>query len=695
MSSSQGTGVAPLPSSSRPRASKGWGVAATTVALLTGAACGGSDDPRRPYLSPPSGQPGYSGGFDAGATGSPPTIEIRSPAADALLPITSAPDVRARIVAPGAILEPSSLRFELRADGAPSSAPAAAAGPLSGPLADSIFTGRLDLAGLAGGAYTFTVRAVTTTGAAATQAIALRVDAGPAITIVAPAADSHQKGSVVVSVVVDSAPFEPTMTPLEASIAGRPLTLGAAGSANSYQGTIDFRDFDPPLKGEQLLTVAAKNANGTRTVSTARFIVDEDGPTIDSTTPGPADVVGRVIELSAHIADDAGVVDSSVVALIGDQTTPAFRINLVPHGGGVYSAPFDTAQLTRCGLLNGGLPAPGTFCMVYPTVSFRAADSLGNETTLSYSFGIDNQPPLLDLNPPEIRVSRRKNAVQCSWAFDPLGDHRIPGNMPDDGCAVGQVFQLRTRAQDDVNGARFVQVAPLATIDPARIDVFILNDTSQPLTVDSDGDGVCDLINPTLQPTTRPPTSSREVLKVRLSAVPPNGAADFTPDPSLAAQGETRCEAGDDLDLPRVLCRATEPTIAISYGPRLPAIWSLDPIEPDGLRCFGNQFDAYANHIGGSSSRGAGSPAPGWACIAVQATDRVGNTGVSAPLRVWIDYDGVQACPAQGNGATSPPPNCTGRFNALAGTVDGTACTSRRYTQPAAGPELCLNGNCQ
>jgi len=257
---------------------------------------------------------------------------------------------------------------------------------------------------------------------------------------------------------------------------------------------------------------------------------------------------------------------------------------------------------------------------------------------------------------------------------------------------VGQVFQLRARAEDDVNGAKFLQVAPLATIDATRIDAYLLNDTTQPLTVDTDGDGVCDLINPKLVPTTSPPTNSRQVLKLRLGAVPPQGNADFTPDATLAS--ETRCSPGDDLELPPILCRAEEPTIAISYGPRLPAIWSVEPIEPDGLRCFGNQFDAFANHIGGSSSRGGGSPAPGWACIAVQATDKVGNTGVSAPLRVWIDYDGDAACPAQRHGTSTPPPDCTGRFNAQTATVDGTPCQSRRFTQPAAGPELCLNGNC-
>ena len=657
---------------------------------LAGAACESTQTPR-PYAPPSMG--GTSGtGFDAGVSTSAPTIVILSPLGGALWSVTSAPEVRTRITATTGFLDPPSLRFSLTMKDAPAGSPESSGGALSGPFLNSEFTGRVDLAGLAGGSYTLTFTAATTTGASASAEIAVNVDAGPSITIIAPADASHQKGSLVVSVVVDSAPFGPTMTPIDATLAGRPINLQPTGTPNSYQGTVDFRAYDPPLSGDQLLTVAAKNANGTRTVATAMFVVDNDGPTIDHTSPNPSDVVGRVIDVRAHVVDAAGVLDSSVIALIGDQTAPQFKLNLVARGGGIYGAPFDTAQLTRCGLLFGGLPKPGTYCNVYPTVSFRASDALGNETTLSFSFGIDNQPPLLDLDPPQVRIARRKQTLQCSWAFDPLGDTNIPGNMPDDDCAVGQVFQLRARAEDDVNGARYLQVAPLATIDPTRIDVYVLNDTSQPLTVDSDGDGICDLINPKLVPTTSPPTSSREVLKIRLGAVPPQGIADFTSDPSLAA--EPRCAPGDDVDLPPLLCRGEEPTIAISYGPKLPAIWSLEPIEPDGLRCFGNQFDAYANHIGGSSSRGGGVPAPGWACIAVQATDMVGNTGVSAPLRVWIDYDGNQACPAGSAGATTPPPDCTGRFNQQTGIVDGTRCTSRSYDQPAAGFEICMGGNC-
>ena len=646
-----------------------------------------------PYAPAPMDDGGARGStFETGSPGEAPTITLEAPSNGALWAATSAPDVRARITTSAGFIDPASLRFSLAKADAPAGTAAAATGLLTGPQANAEYTGRPDLAGLAGGTYTLTLSAATSTGASASAQVTVQIDAGPSVTVVTPAAGSHQKGSMVVSVVVDSSPFEPTMLPLEATLAGVPIDLPSTGTPNSYQGSVDFRGFDPPLRGDQLLAVTARNANGTRTLTTVMFVVDNDGPTIVPMSPLASDVVGRVIQVSANITDDAGVVDSSVIAVIGDAAGNAkFQLDLLPHGGGVYSAPFDTAQLTRCGLLSGGLPTAGTYCIVYPTISFRASDALGNETALAYSFGVDNQPPLLDLNPPEIRVSRRKQTLQCSWAFDPLGDHTIPGNMPDDNCAVGQVFQMRARAEDDVNGAGFLQVAPLATIDAARIDVYVLNDTSQPLTVDSDGDGVCDLINPKLVPTTNPPTTSREVLKIRLAPVPPQGAADFTPDPSLA--NEPRCDEGDDTSIPKLLCRPEEPTIAISYGPKLPAIWSLEPIEPDGLRCFGNQFDAYANHIGGTSA-GGGLPAPGWACVAVQATDKVGNTGVSAPLRVWINYSGAQVCPAQAGGATSPPPDCTGHYDQPSDTVNGTACRSRRFSQPSAGPELCLDGNC-
>jgi hypothetical protein len=671
-------------------------LAGLLIVCGTSAAACGAREATRDFAPTPTPTGGGSGTIgDAGASGVAPTIDIVAPGQDALLSPAVAPQIRAKISLAVGLLDPGSLTFTLTDTQATTTTKAAApltSGPLSGPTAAGEYTGRLDLADVPSGTYTLAVAASNTTGVASTKSVTVRVDTGPRIRVISPVADSAHKGTLVISVVVDSSPFEPT-APLEVTVAGRTIALPPIATiSNGYQGSVDLGNYNPALVGAQLLSVAARNANGTRTATTVQFVVDETGPTIEPESPLASDVVGRIIDLRAYIHDPAGVVDSSVLALIGDQTTPQFRINLQSRGGGVYGAAFDTAQLTRCGLTAGGLPPAGTFCNVYPTISFRASDSLGNESALAYSFGIDNQPPRVDLDPPAIRIARRKESLQCSWQFDPLGDSLIPGNMPDDGCAVGQAFQLRARAEDDVNGARYLQVAPLATIDPEKIAIYLLNDTAQPLTVDSDGDGICDRINPQLVPTTNPPGAAREVLEIRLAAVPPQGAANFTRDPSLV--GDSRCLPGDEPFLPKLLCRAEEPTIAISYGPGLAAVWSLEPIEPGGLRCFGNQFDAFANHIGGSRSRASGTAAPGWACIAVEATDKVGNTGVSAPLRVWIDYDGAQVCPAAAGGATSPPPNCTGHLDAKTGTISNVPCQSRRFDRPAEGPELCLDGRC-
>ena len=84
--------------------------------------------------------------------------------------------------------------------------------------------------------------------------------------------------------------------------------------------------------------------------------------------------------------------------LVGDKTNPQFRLPLTPDSSGAFSTLFDTHLLTQCKLL----PAT-TICIVRPTLSFRASDQLGNESTLTYTIGVDNLPPIADLQPPKIR----------------------------------------------------------------------------------------------------------------------------------------------------------------------------------------------------------------------------------------------------------------------------------------------------
>ena len=141
---------------------------------------------------------------------------------------------------------------------------------------------------------------------------------------------------------------------------------------------------------------------------------------------------------------------------------------------------------------------------------------VGNETVVGYDFAVDNIAPVADLDPPNLRDSQLDRVLRCSHEFDPLGNNSFDGDMPNDRKMVPQVFDLRARIEDDGNRAAGLKLTPISLVDPHETSVYILDDETQPLIVDTDGDGSCDAINPLLIPTTQPPTQNNQVLKVRL-----------------------------------------------------------------------------------------------------------------------------------------------------------------------------------
>jgi hypothetical protein len=326
----------------------------------------------------------------------------------------------------------------------------------------------------------------------------------------------------------------------------------------------------------------------------------------------------------------------------GDQT---FQVSLQPIVGmpNKYQSLFDTTRLPVNAL--------------YPSISFRASDVLGNESSVGYLLSLDNTPPILDLDPPA-HVRYRKMVDKdfvCSWEFDPLGNDAVndldTGAMNfwhargDGAKGLPQTFDVRARVEDMGNQplSGFADLIPIAGIDTARVQLLILNDTSQALVVDTNNDGVCDAINPLLTPTTKP-MSSRDALLINMVPIAPGGTADFTPDPSLL--GGVFCGPGREMDHPKALCDTTDMTVALAYtvGTQ-PAIWTIPPIVGDGLSCVGRQVDTLASSVN-----------DGWICLAVAAADKLGNMQVSRPIRVCVDKDG------KGGECSSPPPapNCTG-----------------------------------
>ena len=534
----------------------------SVLVLFAATGCSKDTASQNPYTPPPPFDGSTPVENDAGGEPAAVAITILSPADGATLPTAAAIDVRARIVVNGGVtgnghgyLDPKSVRAVLvsKIQSQVPGADEVAVTPLVPGTVDGEYRGRLSVSTLPSGEYALRVTGATPSGARGEATVNIKIDAGPVITLLSPQPGGHYKGTLTIAVVVDSAPLLPTMQPLDATIGGVPVTLAPVAGTNTFRGTIDFRKPIPPLVGDQLLIVAAKNGNGTRSEIRVIFVVDEAGPTITDMLPKPGQVVGGVIKVAAKVVDDAGVLPSSIFVLIGNVNDPKFKLQLFDEGGGVFSTVFDTARLTGC-----RLPPDTGLCIVFPTLSFRAADLLGNESVVSYESAVDNEPPLLDLDPPEIRDSKIDlGALRCSWTFDPLSNNSVNGDMPADGCAVSQVFDLRARVQDTSNIAGGLKTAPISGLDPETIAVYVLDDTTQPLTVDGDGDGICDSINPKLVPTTSPPTKNNEVLKVRLTPVPKKGLADFTRDPSLSPALAQRpyCIPGADVSPPEALSK--------------------------------------------------------------------------------------------------------------------------------------------
>jgi hypothetical protein len=635
-------------------------------------------------------------GIDGGGVPATVQVIILAPAGGSVLKAASSPEVRARVTSTmpvdasplGDAIDSVAYSF-IRADD--ENARPLVTGPLFGPAANSEFATRTDLTTLETGIYILAVSAVTRNGGMGSATTMVQVDAGPTLRIVSPKSGGTYKGSVAVQVQIDAAPFGLAAETIEATVGGYPVALiPSAETPGLYEGLIAFDSYIPPLIDEQKLTVAASNSLGTRNEASVKFVVDVKGPVFSDTLPAPGAVVGGVILIRAKITDISGILGPSVIAVIGDKITPSFILELEPEVGspGYYSALFDTAKLTAC------KPAPNTdLCNVLPNLSFRASDTLGNDSYMAYDFAVDNHPPVFDLDPPPMRLIKYETKLRmnvCSWAFDPLGDYAGVGHMPGDNCVVAQAFDLRARIEDWGNRAEGLTVVPISGVDPVTTSMYVLDDTAQPLVVDMDGDGVCDGINPLLEPTTTPLTSSKQVLTVRLVPVPPTGKGDFTPDPALAnpfipSPGDPvvmanypGCIAGIDPEAPSRLCGVQTIPIALGYPTALDpqaAVWTIEPLTDGEPWCLGGQFDTYANQIG-----------PGWACFAAAGRDLNGNRGVSKPLHLWIDYRYIEdGFPASGPTCADPPaaagpaPDCTGTYDPTTNQVSNKPCTARRF----------------
>ena len=328
------------------------------IALLVPLACTtkGSDNP---YL-PPTGN-GGAGGTGMVMPTSAVTVKITSPTDQTVVSDSTDVDLKATVDVDNNgtdLVDTSSVKVVVTST-APGSTATISTGQLVSTGGDT-FEGTISLGNLPTGSYTVTVSAKSLSGVTGHDAITLAVQGGPTLIVNAPAEGQSYNDSVSIQILVDHGANPPTAT-----LAGNGVTLSAPTVSDKYDIYTATVWFGPPptpagsqtfqqLSGKQLLDV--KESDGTATSEVFRtFVIDTSGPIITSTTPVPGEIVGGVVNISATITDESGVLDSSVIAVIGDQQgNPIFRLQLIPQGSGVYSILFDALNLTRCG------PTPST-----------------------------------------------------------------------------------------------------------------------------------------------------------------------------------------------------------------------------------------------------------------------------------------------------------------------------------------------
>jgi hypothetical protein len=375
---------------------------------------------------------------------------------------------------------------------------------------------------------------------------------------------------------------------------------------------------------------------------------DATPPIITVTKPEAGDTLRGSIEVIVNVVDDSPPL--TVTATISDLTIPLTSI-----GNDNFRGTVDTITLTG---------------LVAPTIIVRAADNGGLTSEVGVQIVLDNQGPLASLDPPNLRLSRiQDGALECSVDFDPVG-----ADAPNDGEVVAQLFELRGRVADTGNTGTLNSTLFIPRAGIRNVDLYVFDDTTKPLVVDSDGDGICDDINPDIVPATVPMTAN-EAAVITLTGIEPTGGAFFGSD-TFGGFNST-CAAGDDTNVPAPLCLGENASVIIKDLDETPEIFGIAPV--DDFNCMGFAFDARAANI-----------ADGFACAALLVTDNLGNRSVSEPLRICIDSNlsggDCGGTALGGITAAGSRPNCTGTVSG--GVVNNTVCTPRTFFEGSVANEF-------
>jgi hypothetical protein len=471
------------------------------------------------------------------------------------------------------------------------------------------------------------------------------LDHGPTIVEKLPEVDSAHpiEGALEVEFTVTPTPLSDDDTEAEVTS----VTLYVAGvkidavtedtdSLGTYRASVDFTDqnlFEEPPTEHTSIRIEVTNARtpvGASAVRDYPFVVDGVGPTITFVNSSPRAVFGETV-VEFTITDSGAGLDEDTLEI----QVSGYRGDDDDVGGPVKYKPGQTSVWTAQGNRYGFRFDTGFLEDIESqiTVNVRALDAAGNlGESLSLPLNLDNVPPWIDLDPGNIRVIDGQD--YCSASFDPLG------NAANDREIV-PVRNKRFRAliYDQTTFGSGGLVSYMAGTNQKSARLYIQPDATQPLLVDKSGDGVCDDL------------AREDFDYFGLSAVKGAGQLTYTTSdsatlPAITNQCTTKVHPGA---LPKTLCgEISDMTLVVEHDSKVqqgePIVYGLGNLPP--AECTGTTWD-----LGNVVDE------DGWICLAARATDNLGNTGVSRPLRVCFDdpIDGPPPCASD----NSSPPSCT------------------------------------
>jgi hypothetical protein len=322
-------------------------------------------------------------------------------------------------------------------------------------------------------------------------------------------------------------------------------------------------------------------------------------------------VVGGKIDLEFTVTDVPAGVDNSTVKVKMGGTEYAYTPNSTDwtEDNGKFTFRFDTVNIANA--------------VAQVTINVLAADRVQNRSQGDdHTIYLDNQPPIVDLDPGPFRERVKQGEDNyCTVPFDPLGTASA-----NDGQTVSATPRFRALVWERTNGLPTQPALHYSGLNESSVYLYIQPNTTKPLVTDSaDDDRICDDV----------PLDLQQSLTFRvLNPLQPQGESDFgvadtnLPTPSLCLfKGATSPVA-------RLCDGVSDMKRVIDHD----GISGLNPVVFAGGQLMGDECTGNHWEILGTVGR------QGWVCLAARAKDRLGNVGVSAPLRVCLVTTDPSVC---------------------------------------------------